>query len=185
MSEWIAKNAYLSQSEMENNALIIYSYFAGKGWTKNAISALLGNMEVESTINPGIWESLEPYGGGWGLVQWTPYTKYSEWAGDDWESNWNKQLNRIIWELENNEQYYSTNAYPETFREFSVSTKSAYYLAGAFLYNYERPDEPDANDRGNRAERWFEFLGGEPVQPPSKKVPIWLLFEIQKRSYAK
>lgn len=181
MSSWISKNNYLNRAEMENNARIIYTYFTKKGWTRNAISALLGNMEVESTINPGIWESLEPYVGGWGLVQWTPYTKYSEWAGNDWETNWNKQLDRIIWELENGEQYYATTDYPENFREFSVSTKSAYYLGGAFLYNYERPAEPDADDRGKRAERWFDFLNKEDVQTAPLKVPVWLLFEMRRK----
>ena len=178
MSEWIAKNAFLTRSEMENNARIIYNYFTSKGWTKNAIAGMLGNIEVESTINPGIWENLDPYGGGFGLVQWTPYTKYSNWAGSDWETNWNKQLERIIWELENGEQYYSTTAYPESFREFTQSTKSAYYLGGAFLHNYERPAEPDAVDRGNRAEQWFEFLGGVPASPVLR-VPVWLLFKLK------
>lgn len=178
MSEWIAKNAFLTRAEMENNATIIYGYFTSKGWTKNAIAGMLGNIEVESTINPGIWENLDPYGGGFGLVQWTPYTKYSSWAGSDWETNWNKQLERIIWELENGEQYYSTTAYPESFREFTQSTKSAYYLGGAFLHNYERPAEPDAEDRGNRAVRWFEFLGGVPASPVLR-VPVWLLFKLK------
>lgn len=179
MSSWIAKNAFLNQSEMENNARIIYNYFTDKGWTLNAIAALLGNMEVESTINPGIWESLDKYGGGWGLVQWTPYTKFSEWAGSDWETNWDKQLERIVWELENGEQYYPTDSYPLSFPEFTQSTNSAYYLAGAFLYNYERPAEPDAADRGERAERWRTFLqGGSPVTP-LKNLPIWLLFKLK------
>ena len=53
MSSWISKNAYLSRDEMENNALIIWSYFGGvKGWTRNAVAALLANMQSESTINP-------------------------------------------------------------------------------------------------------------------------------------
>lgn len=180
--EWIAKNAYLSTSEQQNNAKIIYRYLIAKGWTRNAIAALLGNMEVESTVNPGIWESLtsnpETYyknNGrypGFGLVQWTPYTKYTNWAGSgSTTGNWDKQLDRIIWEMENGEQYYQTDSYPETFKEFSQSTKSAYYLAGAFLHNYERPASPNAADRGNRAEVWYEFLGGV----STSRVPVWFL----------
>lgn len=183
---WIARNGYLSRSEQENNATIIYSYLSNKGWSINAIAALLGNMEVESTINPGIWESLtsnpeayyEANGRypGFGLVQWTPYTKYSNWAGSDWRTNYNKQLERIIWEMNNGEQYIPTTSYPETFKEFSTSTKSAYYLAGAFLYNYERPKKPNAADRGERAESWLAFLRTVVI---GTKIPIWLLFKIK------
>lgn len=182
---WIAKNAYLSTAQQQNNAKIIYRFLTARGWTRNAVAALLGNMEVESTINPGIWESLttdpeayyqehERYP-GYGLVQWTPYTKYTNWAGSDWKTNHDKQLERLIWEMENGEQYYPTTNYPETFKEFATSTKSAYYLAGAFLYNYERPRSPNADDRGTRANKWYEFLGS--ISPNT--VPVWLLFKLK------
>ena len=74
----------LSQSQMEINATYIYSYLKHKGWTINAISALLGNMQAESSINPGRWQS-DRVGGdsdshGYSLVQWTPYTKYTNWC---------------------------------------------------------------------------------------------------------
>ena len=71
---WISGNRYLSLSEMQNNVDIIHYFFRSAGWTDNAIAAMLGNMQSESTINPGIWEGLDPYAGGYGLVQWTPYT---------------------------------------------------------------------------------------------------------------
>ena len=78
----ISGNKYLSQEEMENNAKEIYTYFKDKGWTLNAIAGVLGNMQQESTINPGLWQSLKEYNysGGFGLVQWTPATKYTNWA---------------------------------------------------------------------------------------------------------
>ena len=168
VSGWIAGNRYLSASEQKHNAEIIYSYMSDNGWSINAIAALLGNMEVESTINPGIWESLttnptsyyvnKGRWPGFGLCQWTPYQKFSEWAGTGWKTNYDKQLERLLWEMENGEQYYPTTNYPETFKEFSTSTKTAYYLAGAFLYNYERPASPNADDRGNRAEKWLAYL---------------------------
>lgn len=199
MSSWIVKNGYLTRAQMENNARIVYSYFTAKGWTMNAIAGMLGNMQQESGINPGIWESLttdpEAYYNkngrypGFGIVQWTPYTKFRDWAGSDWETNPQKQLDRIIWELENGVQYYPTPAYPETFRQFSQSTKSAYYLGGAFLHNYERPAEPNADYRGRLAEEWFTFLGGvSPDLPPPPvvrdKIPVWMMFKMvenQKR----
>ena len=68
---WTISNNYLSESQMQGNALEVYKYFAGKGWTLNAIGGILGNMEKESNINPGLWQSLNEgnYSGGFGLVQ--------------------------------------------------------------------------------------------------------------------
>ena len=54
----IISNAYLSQSQMTDNAQYIADYLINKGWTRNAIAGILGNMQRESTLNPGLWESL-------------------------------------------------------------------------------------------------------------------------------
>lgn len=176
MAEFITGNRYLTQAEMETNARYIYNYLGNRGWSVNAIAGMLGNMQSESTINPGIWENLDAGNGpGYGLVQWTPYTKYTEWcAGRGLDpSHMDSALQRIEWELDNHEQYYPTSAYPETFAQFKVSTKSPNYLGLAFLANYERPAEPNQPFRGTQAEAWYEFLTGEPapVDPstPGKK----------------
>ena len=78
----------LSQSEMEVNATYIYSYLNDMGWTLNSISALLGNLQAESTINPGRWqnENVGSNSNGYGLVQWTPATKYFEWLPEGAEN---------------------------------------------------------------------------------------------------
>ena len=77
-----SENRYLTLTEMRGNAQFIMSFFHDAGWTKNAIAAMLGNMQVESTINPGIWQGMDEfdYDGGFGLVQWTPASKYIDWA---------------------------------------------------------------------------------------------------------
>lgn len=175
---WITGNRYLSMSEMQNNADIMYAFFTEKGWTVNAISAMFGNMQTESTLNPGIWENLDPFVGGYGLVQWTPYTHYSDWAGDGWQDNGQKEMERIIYELENHLQWISTSLYPMTFREFSQSDKPPAYLAQAFLYNYERPAVKPQPARSKQAEYWYEYLAGH---PPVKQIPIWLLFKLKER----
>ena len=175
---WITGNRYLSLTEMQNNADIMYVFFIGKGWTVNAISAMFGNMQTESTLNPGIWENLDPFAGGYGLVQWTPYTNYSDWAGEDWQDNGQKEMERIIYELEKHLQWISTSLYPMTFREFSQSNKPPAYLAQAFLYNYERPTVKPQPARSKQAEYWYEYLVGH---PPAKQIPIWLLFKMKER----
>lgn len=176
---WITGNRYLSMTEMQNNADIMYAFFTDQGWTVNAIAAMFGNMQTESTLNPGIWENLDPFIGGYGLVQWTPYTKYSEWAGTDWQDNGQKEIARIIYELENHLQWISTSLYPMTFREFSQSDKPPAYLAQAFLYNYERPKVKPQPARSKQAEYWYQYITGH--EPPISQIPIWLLFKMKER----
>jgi len=66
----ISSNNYLSQSQMENNAMIVYDYLSKQGWSKNAICGAIANMQAESTINPGLWEKGNTTNPGYGLVQW-------------------------------------------------------------------------------------------------------------------
>lgn len=170
---WIGGNRYLSQSEMENNATIIWNYLGSKGWTLNAVSAILGNMQSESTINPNIWESLAvDYSRGYGLVQWTPATKYIDWAGSDWENGY-RELDRIIYESENAIQWFSNpNAPiinpPISFKEFTTSNEEVGILANYFLWFYEHPAVTIQPNRAEQAIAWFNFLGSEvcPVVVP-------------------
>lgn len=189
----ISGNRWLTLAEMQINATYIYYYLNQRGWTLNAIAGMLGNMETESSINPGIWESLnEGYtGGGFGLVQWTPATNLITWAEDNGleYAAMDTQLKRIIYELDNNLQYYPTTAYPETFSEFKTSTKDPAYLALAFLANYERPADPNQPIRGEQAQYWYEYLSGVgPIIPTpgikkKKRRYNFLLFRRRNRQW--
>lgn len=173
----------LSESEMEANARYIYRYLTYKGWTDNAIAGLLGNLEHESSINPGRWEGNNVGSGpGYGLVQWTPYTNHTAWCRDNGFSDYSTMdanLSHINYEYENGGQYYSTDSYPENFKEFSKSTKSPYYLACAFAWNYERSwvvlygseEEKEAlrKKRGESANKWYTYLSG--MSPPGPDNP--------------
>ena len=142
---WISEyQRWLSESESLQNAQLVANHLIKQGWTKESISALCGNMRHESSINPDMYE----YGYNWsedrgyGLVQWTPRSKYWNWA----ESrnlpprNGDSQLDRIDYEVEQNIQWISTPNYPETYAQFRASTKSMDYLVPAFTWNYERPN---------------------------------------------
>lgn len=164
MPTYISKNAFLTEAEMTVNARYIYDYLTSRGWSPTAVCGMLGNMETESTINPGIWQNLDAGNTslGFGLVQWTPSTKYTSWCSARGlePSSMVSALARIEWELANGEQYYPTDAYPLSFAEFKVSNKSASYLAQAFLLNYERPADQTQPARSTQAEKWYEFLKG-------------------------
>jgi len=136
----------------------VYSFFKGKGWSKNAICGLLGNMERESALKPDINEYSG--GGGYGLVQWTPGSILKNWAnnkGLNYRTT-KTQCQRIQFELENGIQYYKTNACPLTFSQYSKSTKSPEYLAECFMRNYERPGVLALAERKASATKWCKKL---------------------------
>lgn len=172
---WIYGNRYLSQSEMENNAQKVFNYFIGQGWSYEAIAGMLGNMEYESNINPGLWQNRTYGTGGYGLTQWTPASKYINWAGSEWENNGAKECERIQWELDNNEQWQTHLSHPMTFQQFYNSTNTPEYLAEVFLYNYEMPDNPASkiNERATSARRWYNFILNIPVSTTTPSVPTY------------
>lgn len=161
----------LDQEKQQLNAKYIYSYLSNKGWTLNAISGLLGNMQSESAINPGRWQSdnVGDLEAGYGLVQWTPATKYIDFIGvENDPSTMDNNLSRIIYEVENNLQWIATTEYNYSFEEFTKSLDTPYNLAMAFLHNYERPADPNQPDRGTQANTWYEYLSGYvPPDPPT------------------
>lgn len=183
-TNWIKGNRYLSTGEMQINAQIIFNTLLLKGWTKNAIAGMLGNMQKESTINPGIWQNLNPNPSlGWGLVQWTPSTNFTDWAEANGYAN-NDGDAQLIWidtVTASVGQWIPTTQYPETFGEFKVSTQTPEYLADCFLKNFERPTEIDQPDRQQYARYWFDWWEGSPVPPPNpnpepdwkRSMPIW------------
>lgn len=69
---WVVANRTLTQSEMENNADIIIAYYRGLGYNDLSISAILGNLQWESSLSP---HRTEDEGAGYGLAQWTPVSK--------------------------------------------------------------------------------------------------------------
>ena len=158
----ISSNEYLSVSEMTDNAKYIYTFFKNLGWTANAICGMLGNMQRESTLNPGVWQSLdyENYNGGFGLVQWTPATNLTNWAsqrGLDRDSI-ETQCLKIQDEYNTGGQYIPTDDYPLTFQQYSKSTESPEYLAEVFCRNYERAGVEAMDERKENSRYWYDKL---------------------------
>lgn len=164
---------------------MIVNYFKGKGWSRNALSAMLGNMRKESSINPDMSEYNYAWSAdrGYGLVQWTPRSKYWNWAEARGlsPSLGSSQLARIDYEVEQNIQWIATSSYPLSFASFRASTESVSYLTQAFTWNYERPNT--AAGQASMAERiafanrcynelnWDDDGGGGPTEPPPIEPP--------------
>lgn len=171
----ITSNQYLEHNQMIDNAQFIMDFLYSAGWSKNAICGVLGNMETESTMNSGLWESLDEgnMSNGFGLVQWTPVSDLVVWLdANGYKNNWTNitgQLKRLLAEVKDGGQWYTKAPYTLTFTEFTHSTQTPEYLAGAFIKCYERPYNSDQPIRGTQATVWFNLLtpnGTPPVDPP-------------------
>lgn len=174
---YYAPDAYLTREHRQNNAKLVKAFFRSKGWSYNAICAMLGNMEVESSINPGLIEgrktTLDPDSDGYGLTQWTPASKLINWANKNgliWLNNGNTQCRRIQYEMLGEHQWIQNVSI--SFGEFAKSTASVEYLTRAFCRNYERPADPDFDTRIANALYWYDFL--------KKQIPIWMLWKMKE-----
>jgi hypothetical protein len=159
----------LTTAQMECNAQYIYSFMTVRGWSKNAICAMLGNMEAESGLNPCAWQFWHQTGAGcgFGLVQWTPATNYLNWAGltpsqvDAMQPKelMDSELNYILYQLANGGQWYATSKAPYymSFEEFTHSTYDTYNLALTWQASFERPQINDSH-RGDIALKWYNFF---------------------------
>ena len=171
---WVELNVYFRTTDVRiydpeqvqiDNMRKVLQYFLAKGWTRNSICGMLGNMMVESTVNPWLFEhhsldwsdpaAILADSGGMGLTQWTPCRKYYQWAIDsnlDPESG-NTMCERIYYEYENNLQWSLDNYGHHTWEDFVTSTETPEILARVFLWAYERPADPDLAQRQANA-RW-------------------------------
>lgn len=145
---WIhPTDTFLTTAQKLNNAQIVANHFAGTDWTKESIAALCGNMSTESSLNPDMHELgyNDSPTRGYGLVQWTPMTKYTDWAtasGLPWDSG-DSQLARIDYEVNNNIQWIARSDFGNmSFSQFRANSGgwSVDYLTEAFMRCYERPN---------------------------------------------
>lgn len=197
-AEWHAKatGGYDKESdEAQENAICIYKILYDRGWTLEAVSALLGNFHVESGYNPWRWQSdsigTPSSSSGYGLAQFTPAGKYinSSYAQsyEGYDPNYSGHTgnpndgNAQILFIDEHADYYSTSSYPLLYDEFKISTESVDYLTAAWIYNYERPADPSASLslRQEAANYWYTYLSG--IDPgdetKDKGFPIWMMIK--------
>ena len=169
-------------SDMQKvNARYIHKFFSGRGWSLNAICGMLGNMTRESTLNPGCWQSHKVgKGPAYGLVQWDPYTKYTQWAASNEYPDYSEmdaQLMRITVELEVSygswqpgiSQWQKKSPYNMSFDDYIHSEEDVAYLTKAFLKCYEKAGVEELDDRVRMAEFWYKYLFN--VTPANEFVP--------------
>lgn len=184
-----------SSQEAYDNCLEIYGILNSLGWTLNAVSGVLGNMESESGYNPWRWQyrngNDDPLpendpdiyvssGKAYGLCQWDPASKYIVGGqsysgyGPNYSDKVGSQLDgrAQMYYLNDHADYYPTSSYQESYAEYKVTTQSADYCAHAWFYNFERGTWDE--ERVAAAEYWYETFGG--VTPPTPGLRDDILF---------
>ena len=124
---WCERNTYFRTTDVRvyepeqvqiDNMILFADYFLYLGWTPNCIAGMLGNIMVESGVNPWLFEHSSVWwddpmdimtdSGGMGLTQWTPCRKYYDWAvnvdGGDPADGY-EMCNRILYEKDHNLQW--------------------------------------------------------------------------------
>lgn len=195
-------NMYLTETQMQENVKWIVQWLSSNSQYKwpydRPIAAFLGNCEQESTINPGLWESLTVnYKKGFGLVQWTPASKYTAWCQQRGITPrfMDSALKRLTWEILNeggaSDQWIPLSRFDNyTFKDFiNAGTKSLNELTEMFMRCYERPSEQYANLSGRQenTRKWLAFIRGEepprPYPPRPTPEPMKIYLYGRKRTY--
>lgn len=174
----------LTTAQMNANAEYIYNFLRNQGFTKQAACGVLGNMQAESMINPGIWERKDNTSYGYGLVQWTPATKFlnravskgtitaaTAAAVDTLANNAPKtlmdaELECLIWGCTSGGEFFAPassmqhSGYSMTFAQYKASTLSASVLAVVFHDHFERSADNNTglSKRSTYATNWYNYF---------------------------
>lgn len=170
--------SYNSATVLEN-ATEIYNQMTSAGWTHNAACAALGNLAHESGMNPGQWQGgyFENFSGGFGLAQWTPATRISNYCGSRAESDMSDGAMQMRYLLNNNPTQWSTYyinssgyssyykitvPYYGSFAAFQNGTASVADMTAAYMVCWERPAAQYAalSTRQQYAAYYDEYFGG-------------------------
>lgn len=184
--------------ESTDNCLMIWSILGGLGWTENAVSALCGNIQHESLMNPWLWQSgiklastdytgiHTQNGHAYGLCQWDPAAKYidngSSFTGygphySDIVGNTNDGTAQMLYlNADGASNWVIRGGHNMSFTQFKASNDTVAYLAEVWLYNYEYPGniQQQIPLRVSSAQHYYNIIHGTPPTP-SGNLPKWLI----------
>lgn len=192
---WIASDQYLQPQEKDDNAKLVWDYLTGLGWTPNAVAGILGNMDVESSVNPALIEGRGYHtlpnnntvlaittATGVGLVQWTGTTPTPP-AGQKlasfairYNKNWydgELQCFRLEQEYANDLQFdhRTIDGVSWNWQTYTASRETPEKLASIWQTCYERGGT-DTQTRQQKARYYYDLLN---------KMSFILLWGFRKR----
>lgn len=177
----------LSPEQQLTNAEYIYNYLIKEGWSKEAICGLLGNIQIESWFNPGVWQKMNNLDLGYGIVQWSPardkifkslkcetVEDLNKMAMEEPKKLLDEQLKYLIYSSRattnsGEKEWYATlslsygSPYKMTYEEYIVSNCDVGDLALVFHASYERSDRDESEEqrRVESAEQWYEYFNSK------------------------
>lgn len=196
---WIASDVYLNQQHRDENARLIADYLMNLGWTREAVAGILGNMDVESSMNPALIEGRGYHTlpdnntvlaittqTGVGLVQWTGTTPTAP-AGQKlasfairYNKNWydgELQCFRLEREYDEDLQFDhgTVDGVSWDWQTYVVSTETPEQLAKVWQYLYERGGT-DTQTRQQKARYYYRIIG-------MKKAWLFYLMANRRKEY--
>ncbi len=128
------------------NALEVYNVLHARGYTNAGISGILGNMMIESRMNPTSGNSTF-----YGLCAWG-YSRASALRSTADCASCTTQANFLADEVDN----------MSTLKEILTTTDDPHYAAERFCRIFEKPSNPNMTPRYNYADEFMRFLSAIP-----------------------
>lgn len=201
---WTTADLALDTAQQEHNARGLFTMLYRIGFTAGPISAMLGNIQAESGLNPGKLQgaaadplpdnqTMLTFTAGAGIVQWTPakdtIVPYAISLSRNWYSMVT-QFMRLKYEYDNdfefigvtvNGQFYNWDIFHDYEPDPLDPMQSINDLAEAFLRGYLRPADPDATLRNRQyySRLWYDLL------KDFKPIPVWMYNNFNKRKEMK
>ena len=177
-------------NEQKHNATKIYNVLKALNWELEPISAVLGNIQIESWLNPAdatptIGNTLAGIGNttasqhpdnAYGLLQWkgrgetdpdnNQLVGYAMRHGYEWYDG-DIQMERLTWEFQSNKKFHAqtVDGVYYTFASFASSTGSVDALTKAWMVCYEGTYS-SLSYRQENAEYWYNYFSEEPGPTP-------------------
>lgn len=187
---WFVSNSIPTENQKKNNAFELLNFVQSRNGSPACAAALCANAEKESYLNPGVWQNLTVGTGGYGLFQWDPSSKLTNWCAEQNipSANGDSQMRCLYEHTVALGQWFNINlsathksdwlaSWYMPWSNFLASDATPSYLAGVFVCSFERPgailygdrasQEKEITARGELADKWYQILTGEkPPLPP-------------------
>lgn len=184
---WITEDSDLEQplklsaSSMQNNGIITYLVLRMLGYNRDTICAILGNLEVQSHLNPATYRGWEETGDrdstdtAYGLCQWSPPSVILDWIDDNEYSPIDGDA-QLLWidqlVFDDTHIYWKPNSDPDKalyYTDYSrfKTNQDGYSIDNLTrVFNYSFLNTGDASSmqsRIDKAYKWNSFINGNNI----------------------
>ena len=197
--------------DTSTNSGYIWTYFMDPDRIGNeyGVAGLMGNLEAESGLHPDRVQGDIPYsnysveytaqvdsgeipelkfvhagpnGGGYGLAQWTYYTR-KQGLYDMWKSGGYASIGSI--RLACDYLWHELQTMFGGVLKTLQNAKSVRQASDSVLHDFENPADQSETAEKNRAaigQKWFDLYSGLEPEPEKRRgLPLWLMYVASRR----